>query len=255
MKKQDICLSVIVPAFNEGSCLEENILKYYRYLKNRQENFELIIVNDGSSDNTLKIARRLSACFPEIICLNQELNRGKGAAVKAGMLAGSGRYRLFLDADNSTDIGHLEAAWPWLEQGYDLVIGSRNRRDAAESVFISSQAWWKRFLGKSGNLLIQKFIGLDIWDTQCGFKIFSHKAAERIFPRLTLERWLFDIEALLIAQKNNFKTKIIPVSWQNSQDSKVGVRGYLNALRELLIIKKNLQKKLYEINRNDSGAQ
>lgn len=248
-------MSVVIPAYNEEKCLEKNILKYYRYLKGQNFNFEIIIVNDGSTDQTAELAKALAGRVNRIRLIDQQANQGKGAAVQKGMLEARGRYCLFLDADNSTDISHLSLVWPWLEKNCEIVIGSRNPRDVKGSGFISSQPAWKRALGKSGNLLIQRLTGLKIWDTQCGFKLFSREAAQAIFPRLLLKRWLFDIEALILARKENFAIGIVPVQWENNRDSKVGLAGYFNSLLELYKIKRNLKKKKYEANSNDTGPQ
>lgn len=252
---KDLFLSVVVPAYNEEKCLRSNLLKYHNFLKAGFSRFELIVVNDCSEDATHRIASRLSKQHQAVRLIEHARNRGKGASVQSGILQAKGEYVLFLDADDSTGIEHLKLAARHLLDRADIVIGSRNRLDTPGACYISFQPLWKRILGKSGNLLIQLFTGIRIWDTQCGFKIFSRQAANDIFSRLTLDRWLFDIEALVIAGKLGYKIKIIPVSWKNNQDSKVGVRGYLTSIRELIKIKSNLIQNKYEIDSNDTGAQ
>ena len=233
-------LSVIVPAFNEEKIIFENINRYSDYLKKQNYDYEIIIVNDGSSDNSQKIINNLKTKNQKIKSIEFEKNQGKGYVVKRGMLKAQGDYHLFLDADNSTSINHLEQALPLMKKGENIIIGSRNPRDIKNAELIIRQALWKLFLGKMGNLLIRILFKIKIHDTQCGFKIFSKKASAKIFPQLTINRWLFDLESLVLAQKYNYKINIIPVQWVNSEESSVGLGGYFTSLKELLKIKYNL---------------
>lgn len=231
-------LSVIVPAYNEETNLEKNIRKFYAYLEKQSFDFEIIIVNDGSNDNTEQIAQTLVTKLKNIKLLSKKKNQGKGAAIRDGLLAGLGNFLLFLDADNATSIDHLEKVWPLLKNN-DLVIGSRNHHDIDEAKQIKKQILFKRLLGMSGNKLIKLFTRININDTQCGFKIFTKKSVKAIIPKTKINRWAIDVEILTIAKKQNLKVGIIPVTWYCGPNSRVRIKGYAIALKELFIIKLN----------------
>ncbi len=231
-------LSVIVPAYNEEQNLEKNIKKYNSYLEKQNYDYEIIIVNDGSKDNTKKIAQKLSKELSNIKILSKNINQGKGGSVYDGLLAGRGDFLLFLDADNATSIDHLDKVWS-LFQTNDIIIGSRSSYDKDGASQIKSQNISKRLLGIFGNKLIKLLIGLKINDTQCGFKIFNKKSVNSIIPKTKIKRWALDVEILTIAQKQNMRVGIVPVSWHCGSTSRVGTKGYLIALKELFIIKLN----------------
>jgi len=230
-------LSVIIPAYNEEKKLKNTVLKCLEYLNQQNYSFEIIIVNDGSVDNTLGIAKKLSTQYKTVKTIDLKINQGKGATVKAGMLSATSDYRLFLDADYATSIDNLDKAWVEFEKNCDIVIASRNSKDATETKVEISQSIWKQALGKTGNILVRTLTGLPYHDTQCGFKIFTAESTQSIFSKLKTTRWAFDIEALLIAQKYNYKIKAIPVTWKNAKNSRVGLWGYFTTLKELILIK------------------
>ncbi len=240
-------LSVIVPAFNEEKIISENINKYNNYLKTQNYFYEIIIVNDGSYDNTQEIIKKICEQNQNIKAINLDKNYGKGYAVKQGMAQAQGNYHLFLDADNSTSIDHIEKALSLIQKNEDIIIGSRNPRDTKRTKLIIRQPLWKILLGKAGNLLIRILFKIKIHDTQCGFKIFSKKVSNKIFPKLKLNRWLFDLETLVLAKKYNYKINIIPVRWVNSEDSRVGIKDYFISFWELFKIKYNLVFNRYKI--------
>jgi len=225
--------------------LEENVLLFKSYLDKQDYSYEIIIVNDGSLDHTEIIAAKLANLHSNISCLNYKLNLGKGAAIKAGILECSGRFRLFLDADNASGIEHLEAVWTHFENGADLVIGSRKPKDAPGAKQIVSQNIIKQISGILANMLIRLLMGQKLYDTQCGFKIFTANAAQIVFPRCQIKRWAIDIEILSIAKLNKLKISVIPIKWVNSPLSRVGIKGYFITLQELIKIKYNLIKKNY----------
>lgn len=238
-------LSIIVPAYNEEKNLEKNITDYSRYLDGCDFLYEIIIVNDGSKDKTKKIAEILAAKNKKIKLINNKINKGKGAAVRQGILAAAGDYRLFIDADGATSIDHLDLTRPKFKEGFDMVIGSRNYRDVKGAGQILKQPLWKRFLGTAGNCLIRALNLTKIYDTQCGFKVFTKEAALKILPRTKINRWAIDMEIIAIAQKLNYKIAVIPVRWKNSNQSRVGIKGYFLTLWELLKIKWNLITEKY----------
>ncbi len=238
-KNKTMNLSVIVPAYNEAKTLRANVLGFYNYLKKQNFDFEIIIVNDGSLDDTEIIARILSSEFPRIKLISKKTNQGKGAAIRDGLLAGNGDFLLFLDADNATSIDHLEKVWPLFQDGYDLVIGSRNRADSQGAKQQIPQSLLKRLSGTIGNKLIKLFLDTKINDTQCGFKIFTKKSVDIIIPKTKICRWATDMEILQIAKKNKLRIGVIPVVWNCGPVSRVGFRGYFVALKEMLTIKRN----------------
>lgn len=243
----EIHLSVIIPAYNEESRIAKTLLDIDRYLSKQKYGYEILVVNDGSKDKTAKIIQNFQSVVRNLELINNPENHGKGYVVRQGMLQAKGKYRLFTDADNSTSIEHVEKMWPFFEKGFEVVIGSRDSKDAKGAKQAVSQSFIKRLMGNFGNLLIQILAVWGIWDTQCGFKAFQSKAAKDIFSRLIIDRWGFDIEALAVAQRLGYKIAKVPVCWVNEPDSKVGWKGYLKTFTELFQIKLNLIKDKYHI--------
>ena len=238
-------LSIIIPAYNEEKNLIYTINEFNKYLRLQKYSYEMIIVNDGSTDRTVKIAEELIKKIKNLYLINNIKNKGKGAVVKQGLLKASGRYRLFIDADNATSIDHIDKIWKHFKNGSDVVIGVRHSNDADGACQKIKQPIYKRFLGSIGNYIIQFLTIRGIRDTQCGFKVFSEKAIQKIVPKIKINRWMFDVEMLILARKNNFKIAKIPVIWKNSQESRVGIKGYFISLKEILKIKLNIILKKY----------
>ncbi len=243
---EKIYLSVVIPAYREEKRITKTLLDIDQYLSEQKYSYEIVVVNDGSPDNTAEVVSKFSELIKNLRLIDNEKNHGKGWVVKQGMLEAKGEIRLFMDADNATTIEHFEKMMPLFEQGHQVVIGSRDKKDAQGAKQTVPQSFLKRQLGNLGNLLIQLVAVPGIWDTQCGFKAFSQKATEDIFSRLKIDRWGFDIEALALAKKLGYKIGIIPVNWINSPDSTVNLKGYLNTFRELFKIKWNLIRGKYD---------
>jgi len=167
---------------------------------------------------------------------------GKGYTVREGMLAAYGRIRLFADADNATDISHFEAMRAFFDKGYEVVICSRDPKDAAGAKQAVSQVWWKRLLGNMGNLYIQWMAVPGIWDTQCGFKAFRDFAAEKIFNSAKINRWAFDVETLALAKRFGYKIGIVPANWINDPRTSVKFGSYFRTLWEVFKINRRLKK-------------
>lgn len=236
-------LSVIIPAYNEGERIKKTILSIERYLKKQDFDFEIIIVNDGSKDNTAELVVGMENTRAYLRLINNKINQGKGAVVKQGMLEAKGDYRLFMDADNSTKINNLDKFWEFFNQGYDIVIASIALKKAK---IIEKTGWHRRMLGKWSKYLIQIIMCWQIKDSQRGFKCFTEQAAEKIFSKQTIMRWGFDIEALALARLFNFKIKEVPVNWQNIGKSEVNLKSYIKTLGELFKIKWNLITHKYQ---------
>lgn len=239
-------LSVIVPAYNEEGRIVKTLREINKYLSLQSYDSEIIVVSDGSKDRTAEVVRGMMSEIRNLRIIDNKENHGKGYVVRQGILGAKGDYRLFTDADNSTSIDHVEKMWPLLEKNYDVVMGTRDSRDDKDAKQAVSQPVWKRLLGDIGNIGIQVLVVWGIWDTQCGFKAFSRKAAEDIFKRCKINRWAFDVEALALARKLGYKIGIVPIYWINSPESKVKLKGYIRFFKELLRIKWNLITKKYD---------
>ena len=231
-------LSIVIPAYNEAGRIEntlQSIARYFNTMTVPQP--EVIVVDDGSTDGTPEIVELYKTKIERLQIIVNEQNQGKGFSVQRGMLAATGDYRLFMDADNSVDISHLAAFMHEIERGFEVVIGSIHLSKKSE--VSEHSGWHRRALGASANLLIQLVAVWGIKDTQRGFKLFSAKAAKIIFRGQTIKRFGFDIENLIIARKNGFKIKEVPVVWDNPAGSKVTLASYFQTLVELARISYN----------------
>ncbi len=241
-----IYLSVIIPAYNEEKTISNTLLDIDNYLSKQDFSSEIVVVNDGSKDKTAQVVNNLTKLIKNLKLIDNQENHGKGWVVKQGMLEVQGKYRLFMDADNATTVEHFDKIRPLLNKGYEIVIGSRDKKDAQGAKQAVAQTFIKRQLGNLGNLLIQLLAVPGIWDTQCGFKVFRADIAKNIFKRCKMDKWALDIEALALARKFGYKIGIIPVYWINNPESRVGLKGYFITLRELLRIKYNLIRGRYK---------
>jgi len=238
---------VIVPAYNEAERLLSTLRRLQQYLSKSSYKYEILVVLDGPTDATLDVSRRMSGEMDHLKIIERSVNRGKGYAVREGMLAAVGEVRLFTDADNSTDIAHFEKMKPLFDEGYDVVIASRNSKDAPGARQVVPQAWYKRISGQIGNAIIQLFAVRGIWDTQCGFKAFRAEAAERIFAQAAIDGWGFDIEVLALARALNYQTGIIPAHWINDPHSHVRPFDYVRVLGDTLMVWVNFLTRKYNL--------
>ncbi len=248
-------LSVLIPAYKEGERIGHNLLEIDRYLKGKSFTYEIIVVVDGSPDNTAEIAANYALTIPHLRVINNPENRGKGAAVRQALLAGTGEYRVFLDADGSTSISHLDACFPLFEEGYAVIIGSRK----VEGAFIQvHQPRHREIMGEGGNWLIRIVLGLWAYpDTQCGFKVLSAEAADAVASRMVVDRFGFDFELIILAEKLGFRIKQIPVRWMNEAGSTVsltGPNGFIQVLIDLFKTKWRLITGQYRLSNNHRDA-
>jgi dolichyl-phosphate beta-glucosyltransferase len=233
-------LSVIIPAYNEEKRIVQTLESIYSYLTAQSYSWEILVVLDGAQDNTLERVEAFAAGRQHIRWIDRAENRGKGYTVREGMLAARGDIRLFTDADNSTDITHFERMAPLFENGYDVVICSRDAKDVEGACQAVPQPFPKRLLGDLGNLFIQIVAVPGIWDTQCGFKAFTEKATMQIFTVSRIDRWGFDIEALALARHFALKVGIVPAYWIDDTGSHVRIWNYVSTLLETLKVRWNL---------------
>ncbi len=239
----EIFLSVIIPAFNEEKRLPKTLNEINSYLSKQNYNYEIIVVSDGSTDRTCEIVENLKSKITNLKIICEKENRGKGYAVKRGMLEAKGKFRLFTDADNSTPISEIEKFWPEFEKGADIVIASRDLKGA---ILDPPQNLYRRFVGEVFKYLRKIIVGLwEIQDTQCGFKCFKGEVAEKIFPKCKIERFAFDPEVLILAKKMGYKIKEVPIYWRNDPNSKIKFKFALKMFFELLQIRFNLLTKKY----------
>lgn len=236
-------LSIVVPAFNEEKRIESPLDEVVQYLHSRFEHWELIYSDDGSTDKTLEKLHTLKEKYPEIKIVGVPKNRGKGSAVRIGMSAASGDVILFSDTDFSTPIQETERLFHYLDDGYDVAIGSRGLSDSQVEVH---QAWTREMMGKMFNVMLRSLLPIEFMDTQCGFKMFSRKAVDIILPKMVLESFAFDVEMLIIAQANRLRIAEVPVIWRNVLDSRVHpIRNSMEMIRDVLKVRHRLAMNLY----------
>jgi len=236
-------LSVVIPVYNEGACIQRNLEKIAGYLSSKFSRFEVIVVDDGSTDDTRKKLAEVARQDGQIRIVSFSINHGKGFAVKQGMLKARGGIALFTDADLSTPIEETEKALEELSKGYSLVIASRQHPD---SIIFVRQSYARETMGKLFNLIVRTLFRLPFRDTQCGFKCFSQKATKKIFSGARIDDLTFDVEALLIALRRGYLVKEIPICWTNAPTSKVRlIKDSLRIAKELYLIFFNDLKGLY----------
>jgi dolichyl-phosphate beta-glucosyltransferase len=244
-------LSVIIPAYNDAGRITKTLKIISSYLEKQPYSYEILVVCDGPKDRTADVVRDLTLLIPKLKLIDRKKNMGKGYTVKEGMLSAKGKVRLFTDADNSTDISHFEKMRPLFDKGFDIVISTRDVKDALGACQKVPQKWYKRFMGNMGNLYIQIMAVPGIWDTQNGFKAFRDYAAEKIFNLIKINRWAFDVEALALARKFSYKIGIIPIHWINDPKSHVSFLAYFKVLFDVAKIRWNLIRKKYEEKTNN----
>lgn len=234
--KEETYLSIIIPAYKESRRIGVTLLSLQEYFKNKDYGYEIIVVNDGSPDETAEVVQSYIPEIKGLRLIDNKKNKGKGHAVKCGMLESRGYYRLFMDADNSVSIDHLEYFLSHVKKGFDVVIGSIALEEADVT---EHNGWHRRFFGSISKFVIRNLATPGIYDTQRGFKLFTAYAADIIFPKQTIERFGFDIELLVIARTNGLQTKELPVVWDNPDGSTVTGSDYFKTFVELFYILSN----------------
>jgi dolichyl-phosphate beta-glucosyltransferase len=212
--------SVVIPAFNEARRLASYLAEVLAYFDGRGEPYEVLVVDDGSSDGTAEVVAAIARAHPSLRVVRLERNEGKGAAVRWGMLAARGERRLCSDADGATSIVELKRLEAALATGAQIAIGSRARLDPSVSVVARRH---RVLAGRVFSWFVRRLGTRDVIDTQCGFKAFTAAAAADLFSRLQTRGFAFDVELLLLAQAAGYRIVEVAVNWTDQPGSKVGV--------------------------------
>ena len=240
-------LSIIVPAYNEENRLGDSVAQILDYLQKETPHGELIIVDDGSQDATAEIAERACQAFPDIKSkvIRYEKNRGKGYAVKTGLLAAAADIALFSDADLSTPIAETAKLVEPIRRGeFDVTFGSRA---LDRSLIGTHQPWRREQGGKVFNFIVKTATGLPFWDTQCGFKAFNMPKFRPLLDVMQIERFGFDVEFLYVADYRGLRLKEIPVRWDHCDGTKISVfRDSRKMFSEVREIRRNAKKGIYD---------
>lgn len=241
--KDNIFISVVIPCYNEEKRLPKTLKATLLFLESRDYVSEVVLVNDGSTDSTKKIIESLTKDHANVKYIEHFPNKGKGYSVRRGMLEAEGEYRLFMDADYAVPIEFLETFLSMINIKYDIVIGSRGLR---QSQIETHQPFFRELAGKTFGIIQRIILRLPILDTQCGFKLFTREATEKLFPVTTFDCAYFDAELLYIAYNSHMKIGEIGVSWNHDGETRlsIGIKRTLELIIKLFRIKR-IHKKVY----------
>lgn len=249
----DPTYSIVIPAYNESGRLGGTLEKVLAYVHSRGWSAEVIVVNDGSHDNTEEIARQFAEKDPIVRIVNNPGNRGKGYSVRNGMLHARGHIVIFSDADLSSPIEESAKLIDAIDRGADIAIGSRWLRAETQT---QRQPLHRQIFGRIFNLLLRLSLGLQFADTQCGFKAFRQRAVQTIFPLQRIERWGFDPEILFLARKFGFRVEEVPVLWGHSGGTRIHpLKDGSRMFMEMLHIRWNDLSGKYDSSRPAAAAQ
>ena len=229
-----IKLSLLIPAYNEEKIIESTLEKVLKFLSKKKYSWEVIVIDDGSSDQTSLKAKKFNN--EKVLVVRYEINRGKGGALKEGVNKARGDYIIFSDADLSVDIGKVDGVLNALKKS-DVVIGSRRIQGAK---ILVHQPILREFMGRGYTHLTKLVTGVNLADFTCGFKGFRKNAAKFIFKKTLINRWAYDSEILFLAKKFEYKLTEIPVEWKNREDTRVVLKTVIiESLKDLLSISLN----------------
>jgi dolichyl-phosphate beta-glucosyltransferase len=225
-------ISIVIPAYNESGRILPTLVRIDEYCKTHFERYEIIVVNDGSSDDTAAVMSEAGRKIPAVRYAAYEENRGKGYAIRSGVAMSKGDLILISDADLSTPVEEVEKLLVFHDAGYDIIIGSRAVEGSRIEV---KQPFWRIFMGKVFNRIVKFLIMEDFKDTQCGFKLFSGTRARTLFSTAMIDRFAYDVEILYLGRKAGYKIKEVPIRWINSPDSRVNpFKDALQMLKDII---------------------
>jgi glycosyltransferase involved in cell wall biosynthesis len=237
-------LSVIVPAYNEEQRLPPTLERLHRFLTSQPMRYEIVVVDDGSKDGTCAVVEQAMQHIPNLRLVRQTPNRGKGAAVRMGMLAARGQIRVMCDADCSMppeEMPRLLA--PIVACKAEIAIGSRYAEGARTAV---KQPMYRVLWSRLCNKVIQRSLVPGVRDTQCGFKAFTAEAARDLFRRGTIDGWAFDLEILALAKRRGYEVAEIGVEWTDDRRSRINpLKDMWKVIREAITIRRNLKRGIY----------
>jgi dolichyl-phosphate beta-glucosyltransferase len=229
--------SIVLPAYNEAVRIGATLDSILAHIKERHWDAEVIVVNDGSTDQTASLVRARAQKYPTLRLVENPGNHGKGFSVRNGMLRASGDVLLFSDADLSSPIAEADKLFAAIDRGADIAIGSRWVKTELQ---IRPQPLHRRIFGRIFNLALRVILGLNFKDTQCGFKAFTRRSAQAIFPLQQIERWGFDPEILYLADKLGFSVEEVPVEWSHREGTRINpLRDGIRMFVEMLAIRWN----------------
>jgi dolichyl-phosphate beta-glucosyltransferase len=233
---EDVSVSIVIPAFNEQQRLGSTLRGWLDFLTTEPYTFEVVVVDDGSTDQTSALVLELGREWPQVRLHRLEPNRGKGFAVKSGVLLSRGAYVFYVDADLNVAPQYVTGALTWLQGGYDVVVGTRSLRE-----YMRTERSAARVAAGALVQLVRRVVTLpSIRDTQCGFKGFARAAAQEIFTRVTLSSFAFDVEVLFLVRKLHYRIKEIPVTVVFRAGSTVSWRRHLlPSLRDIVRVRVN----------------
>ncbi len=245
----NIFLSIIIPAYNEQRRIRKTLIYISDFLRLNKIDFEIIVVANNCNDNTVELLNQIKQeSIKELIVIDIPrqgvIGNMKGYAISVGMQKAIGKYHLFIDADNATTFESVFSFIKYIDGGYDVVIGSRYVKG---SEVIKKQPLYRVVLSRLSNLLIQLVLLPGIYDTQCGYKMFSQRASKNIFQKVTVTGWGADMEMLAIAQTQGYKIKEAPIRWEAQDESTVRAHAFTYTLKELFAIRWNVARGIYQV--------
>jgi glycosyltransferase involved in cell wall biosynthesis len=234
-------LSVVIPAYNEAQRIAPTLRDVAGWLGRHGVSAEIIVVDDGSRDDTVALVQRLGAELGGVRVIASTPNRGKGHAVRLGMLAARGELRLYMDADNATPISELPRLVVKIDAGADVAIGSRRAPGAVQA---RPAPWYRRLWSRLANRVVQAGLLGGIRDTQCGFKLLTARAATEVFSRVTTTGWGFDLEALALARRLGLRIDEVAVTWSDDPRSRISpIKDAIRITREFLRIRRQMRRR------------
>lgn len=234
---KNIKLSVIIPAYNEEQLIEKTLGIVLRFLKKKKYDWEVIVVDDGSTDNTSDLVNKLAKKENRLRLIKLSTNKGKGAALREGFLSAKGKYQIFTDADLSVGIDNVDRFLEGFKKRSDVVIASRRVSGATIEVH---QPWHREKMGQVYTLLTSTVMGMNLKDYTCGMKGFSKSASNKVFSKAVVDRWAYDSEILYLAKKYGYEIKQVPIKWENRGETRVQLKNVIfESFRDLLSIRVN----------------